>query len=303
LCNSDTGVSILFIIFIGGFRLGYLILTIKGMKKSFSVFILPILVISVSLTGGCRNKGAVRIQDNLLPENAKMVEEQIAEHVYPLPTSAEVIRMLNDYEVGYVFGISNPVDNANKYINSVSRAINLGVYGADLSYATLYSMNQQVINYLEAIRLLAGELKMSKIYDESLYEKIKQSFDDRDELVRILSGSFSDTYRYLSENDQQPLALLVVGGAWVEGMYLTTNVSEAAYQIVGISRNLLEQKKSFEKFIEIAKPYSGVKIVADFLLQLEPVAEVYKGLSTSLTEQDIKNITRAVATVREQLIQ
>jgi hypothetical protein len=211
--------------------------------------------------------------------------------------------MLNDYEVGYVFGISNPVDNANKYINSVSRAINLGVYGADLSYATLYSMNQQVINYLEAIRLLAGELKMSKIYDESLYEKIKQSFDDRDELVRILSGSFSDTYRYLSENDQQPLALLVVGGAWVEGMYLTTNVSEAAYQIVGISRNLLEQKKSFEKFIEIAKPYSGVKIVADFLLQLEPVAEVYKGLSTSLTEQDIKNITRAVATVREQLIQ
>ena len=59
----------------------------------------------------------------------------------------------------------------------------------------------------------------------------------------------------LSENDQQPLALLVVGGAWVEGMYLTTHVSEAAYQVAGISKVLLEQKKSFELFLEITQPY------------------------------------------------
>jgi hypothetical protein len=54
---------------------------------------------------------------------------------------------------------------------------------------------------------------------------------------------FNDSYTYLSENEQQSLALLVVGGAWVEGMYLYTHVSETAYNVAGISGVLLDQKK------------------------------------------------------------
>ena len=106
--------------------------------------------------------------------------------------------------------------------------------------------SRMVIDYLEAIRSLSKILNMSKIYNAALYDSIKKNFDNRDELVRILTAAFNDTYVYLADNDQQPLALLVVGGAWVEGMYLTTHVSEAAYQVAGISRVLLEQKKSFD---------------------------------------------------------
>ena len=107
-----------------------------------------------------------------------------------------------------------------------------------MSYATLYNIQQEVINYLNAIRSLANELNMAKIYNEDLYNQIKQNYDNRDALVKILTGAFNDSYAYLAENDQQPLALLVVGGAWVEGMYLTTHVSEAAYQVAGISKVL-----------------------------------------------------------------
>jgi hypothetical protein len=144
---------------------------------------------------------------------------------------------------------------------------------------------------------------MSKNYDETLYDKIKQNFDNRDELVKVLTTAFNDTYTYLADNDQQTLALLVVGGAWIEGMFLTTHVSEAAYQVAGISRNLLEQKKSFELFIELAKPYETDPIVSDFVKKLDPVSQVYKGLGTSLTDQNIKDITRAIEEVRGQIVQ
>ncbi len=136
----------------------------------------------------------------------------------------------------------------------------------------------------------ANELNMSKIYNEALYDRIKKNFDNRDELVRILTGAFNDTYGYLADNDQQALALLVVGGAWVEGMYLTTHVSEAAYQVAGISKVLLEQKKSFELFLEITKPYANDPSISDFVKMLDPVKKVYEGLGTSLTEQNIKDI-------------
>jgi hypothetical protein len=144
---------------------------------------------------------------------------------------------------------------------------------------------------------------MSKIYNEELYDKIKQNYDNRDELVKILTNAFNDTYAYLTDNDQEPLALLVVGGAWVEGMYLTTHVSEAAYQVAGISRVLLEQKKSFEQFLEITQPYLNDPSVGDFVKLLDPVKKVYDGLGTSLTDQNIKDITKVIVDVRDKIVE
>jgi hypothetical protein len=163
-------------------------------------------------------------------------------------------------------------------------------------------MEQDVINNMEAIRSLANELNMSKIYNEELYGKIKQNYDNRDKLVELLTNAFEESYIYLSENDQQTLALLVVGGAWVEGMYLTTHVSEAAYNVAGISKVLLEQKASFDTYIEITKPYLSDPSIGDFVKQLDPIAKVYAGLSTSLTEANIKDITQAITGIREQIV-
>lgn len=272
------------------------------MKKILAGIILPLLIINLISLNSCKNRAAEKQQQKQEMEQVKSIENQIEENVYPLPSSAEVIKMLTDLEVGYIIGISNPVENVKKYFSSQARAINTGVYGADLSYATLYNMNQQVINYLDAIRSLTTELNMSKIYDATLYDSIKLNFDKKDELVRILTNAFNQTYVYLSDNDQQPLALLVVGGAWVEGMYLTTHVSEAAYQVAGISKVLLEQKKSFEVYLEITKPYANDPTVSDFVKKLDPIKKVYEGLGTSLTEQNIKDITAAISTIREDIV-
>jgi len=273
------------------------------MKKIFAGIILPLLMINFIFLTSCKYRTAEKQQEKAEMAQVKTIENQIEENVYPLPTSAEVIKMLTDLEVGYIIGISNPVANTKKYFISTTRAINMGVYGADLSYATLYNMSQMVIDYLSAIRSLSNELNMSKIYNAALYDSIKKNYDNRDELVRILTGAFNDTYVYLSDNDQQPLALLVVGGAWVEGMYLTTHVSEAAYQVAGISKVLLEQKKSFELYLEITKPYANDPSVSDFVKKLDPIKKVYEGLGTSLTEENIKDITVAIEGVREQIVQ
>jgi hypothetical protein len=276
------------------------------MKKILAGIILPILMINfitLSSCNSCKNRASEKNQQNAEKKEVDTLEKQIEKNVYPLPTSAQVIKLLTDLEVGYIIGISNPVANTKKYFQNTDRAINTGVYGADLSYATLYNMQQQVMDYLLAIRSLTTELNMSKIYNESLYDSIKKNYDNRDQLVNILTNAFNETYIYLAENDQQTLALLVVGGAWVEGMYLTTHVSEAAYQVAGISRVLLEQKKSFELFLEITQPYANDPSISDFVKKLDPIKKVYAGLSTSLTDQNIKDITVAITGIREKIVQ
>jgi hypothetical protein len=272
------------------------------MKKTITFAILHLVILSLIFMPSCKNSSGDKVKKRIELEKVIEIEGQIESNVYPLPTSAEVIKMLTELEVGYIIGIANPVENTKKYFTSQARATNLGVYGADLSYATLYNIQQEVINYLNAIRSLASELNMSQIYNEDLYEQIKQNFDNKDELVKLLTGAFNDSYGYLSENDQQSLALLVVGGAWVEGMYLTTHVSEAAYQVAGISGVLLDQKKSFEVFLELTQPYATDPAVSEFLTILEPVKKVYEGIGTSLTEQNIKDITKVIEDVRTKVV-
>jgi hypothetical protein len=275
---------------------------LSDMKKIIAAVIIPIMVFSFTGLTSCNNGSPRKQKVQQEKQEVNTIRKEIEKNVYPLPTSAVVIKMLTDLEVGYIIGISNPADNVKKYYTSAKRSINLGVYGADLSYATLYNMQQEVMDYMNTIRSVANDLNMSGIYNEPLYDSIKKNFDSRDRLVKILTDAFNDTYAFMSENEQQPLALLVVGGAWVEGMYLTTHVSEAAYNVAGISKVLLEQKKSFDLFLDITKPYMDNPSVSDFVKTLDPIKNVYAGLSTSLTEQNIKDITAAINIIREKAI-
>jgi len=272
------------------------------MKKTVAVAVILSLVFCFTGLMSCKDNSAKKKQKEGELKQIKTIEKEIEKNVYPLPTSAEVIKMLTDLEVGFIIGISNPAENVKKYYTSASRSINLGVYGADLSYATLYNIEQKVIDYMDAIRTIANDLNMSRIYNAPLYDSIKANYDHRDKLVKILTNAFNETYQYMSENDQQTLALLVVGGAWVEGMYLTTHVSEAAYNVAGISKVLIEQKKSFELFLDLTKPYMDDPMISDFVKNLDPIKAVYAGLTTSLTEQNIKDITTAITIVRSKII-
>jgi hypothetical protein len=277
------------------------------MRKTITIVIISFLVLSFTLLiscNSCQNTATTK-KPNIRTEKAQMdsLDKAIKKNVYPLPTSAQVIKMLSDLEVGYIIGLTNPVENANKYYTSASRSINMGVLGADLSYVTLYVIKQHVNDYMNAIRIIANELNMAKVYNAALYDSIKLNFDYKDRLVTILTNAFNDTYAYLVDNDQQNLALLVVGGAWVEGMYITTQVSAAAYQFAGISKVLLEQKKSFELYLELTKTYLNDPMVGDFVKKLEPIRKVYEGIGTSLTTQNINDITKAIVTIREQIIQ
>jgi hypothetical protein len=163
-------------------------------------------------------------------------------------------------------------------------------------------MQQDVIDYLAALRTLAGDLNLQKIYDESLYDLIRENFDNRDTLVNVLTDAFDRTYSLMVDGGQVNLALLMVGGAWVEGMYLTLAVSESGAHVSGFESVLLEQKKSFEILEELATPHTDDALVSKMLTDMKPIKDMYATLGTSLTMENIEDLKKAVNTVRTDLI-
>jgi predicted outer membrane protein len=272
------------------------------MKKTFTKILVAVLILTVAGASACKNRGESRKQKEINAVELEALEQKIEENVYPLPTSAEVIKKLTDMDLGYILGATNPPASARNYVESYNRSVNLGIYGADLSYATLYNMQQDVNDYLVAIRTLALEQNLSKIYDESLYDRIKANFDNRDTLVTLLTDAFDRTYSYMVDAGQANLALLMVGGAWVEGMYLTLSVSESGGHLSGFESALLDQKKSFDLFKDLAAPHNTDPLVTRILTTMQPITDVYATLGTSLTMEDIGRLKKAVDSVRSELV-
>lgn len=270
------------------------------MKRTLSIlmsFCLVLLTLS-----SCKQKKEEGPEGKINMEEVEAVTEQIEETVYPLPTSAELINMINDIGINYMVGITNEAEKADEYMTSKSKALNVGIYGADLSYVTIYQMQQEVLDYLEAIRELSKDLNLEAIYDEALYEKIKQNFDSRDELIDMLTDTFNKTYSYLTENDQQNLALMVVAGGWVEGMYITTHVNRTTHSFNEVVRVFLEQKKSFELYLELAQPYAEDPMVKEVLEIFEPLKVIYSGMDGGITEKQVDQLEKAIEVVRAKLV-
>ena len=272
------------------------------MKQTLVKMLAAVMIVAAAGSYSCKNRGESKTQKEIPAQEQKAIEESIEKNVYPLPTSAAVIKQLGDLDLGYIIGLSNPPANAKNYVSAYGRSVNMGIYGADLSYATLYNVQQDVIDNLTAIRTLVNDLNLSKIYDESLYEKIKSQYDNRDTLVKILTDAYTKTYSYLIDANQSNLAMLMVGGAWVEGVYLTASVSETGNHVTGFESIMLDQKKSFEIFEEVSKPYAADELVMQFMKDVKPIKDVYATLGTSLTMQNIEDLKTAIAQVRSTLI-
>jgi hypothetical protein len=272
------------------------------MKTTLIKMFAAVMIIAVAGLYSCKNREGYKNQKVIPTQEKQQIEQKIEKNVYPLPTSAEVIKRLSDFDLGFIIGLSNPPANAKNYVSAYSRAVNVGIYGADLSYATLYNVQQDVIDNLGAIRTLSNDLNLSKLYDESLYQKIKSQFDNRDTLVSILADAYSKTYSYMVDGGQENLAILMVGGAWAEGVYLTASVSESGNHLTGFESLMLEQKKSFELFEETSKPFANDELVKKFMKDVEPIRDVYAKIGTSLTMQNIEDLKKAIATVRATLV-
>ena len=79
---------------------------------------------------------------------------------------------------------------AGNYVTSDKQAINLGIYGADLSYATIFEENAISISYLDVVKSLASELGIGDVLGYDMIERAESNRTRQDSLVSIVSEAF-----------------------------------------------------------------------------------------------------------------
>lgn len=220
---------------------------------------------------------------------------------YPLPTSFEVTTLLIDAGASYILDLCNHVDNVDKYINLKSKALNLGVYGADLSYAATYNQTQETMQYLSASAKLINELQIGS-FDEELVNNVEANIADVDSLITLISDSFYDTYEFLTTNEQDELSILVMAGSWIEAIYITTQISIISADNVKIVEIINEQSTSLEKLLEIMVPVSKSEMSADVFKGLLILQKIYRSAEGNLSNEQLEALVQQTENLRKQIV-
>jgi len=106
----------------------------------------------------------------------------------------------------------------------------------------------------------------------------------------------------LNRNGKASLSLLVIGGSWIEGLFLTTHVSANVYHNYEIVKIIHEQKEPLEQLINLLEEYQAEQIIQEFIDDLTPLKEIYDSIGDTLTEEQVNDISSAVETLREEII-
>ena len=164
---------------------------------------------------------------------------------YSIPSPIETTTLLKAAGAKYDAKILNPIENVAKYESVASKAMNLGIYGSDLSFTSIFDQTQESMLYLRCTNKLASGLGISGAFDESTTSRIEANMQNRDSLLSIISDSYWNADAYLKDNGQPGVSALIVAGGWMEGLYIAVKIANTTKNQAIITR-IGEQKLSLD---------------------------------------------------------
>ncbi len=273
------------------------------MIKNLKLLGLASVLVLAVIIASCNSSSKKEKQKETVQIEKDEVETKVREFVYPLPTSYEIVEMLNKIEAAYIFDLANNPANSDKYFTEKAKALNLGIYGGDLSYASTYNQKQETINFIDASRKLLEGLDLTGAVREDLPEQIEANEDNKEALVELITNSFYDTYDFLHANNRAPVSALVMAGAWVEGLYIATHISEETFNSKEMVEIVLKQKEPLLKLMEILSEYKSNEAIAETIDDLSNMANIYASIeSTAITQEQMIQIAEESLTIRKKFV-
>jgi len=176
--------------------------------------------------------------------------------LFSVPSPVQTALLIKSLNIPFNEALLNKKDNAKKYSTSTAQAINLGIYGADLGYVTLYDQSAKSLNYLSVVEDLSSKLGIAKAFDKAFIERFEKNSNSEDSMLVILSDGFRKADNFLKENDQKNTSALILTGGWLESMYFATQLYNETKDEKILSR-IGDQKQSLETIIELIEKYNN----------------------------------------------
>lgn len=248
--------------------------------KKLNTFTLFVLFFAGAIISGCGTTEAehtettteeVSIQD-LEGAAVSSRKETIKKIFYTIPAPMEMASLIQSSGADFDKDLLNDVENISSYMTQRQKAINLGVYGADLSYTTMFERNKESLFYLSAAKKLAEELGVANIIDDSLISRVEMNKDQKDSLLNIVSDTFWSLNAKFKEDGMEEVSAMVITGGWIEALHLAISHVEGND---ALRQRIAEQKYSLDDLIKLLASYEQQDMLGELSADLEGLQAIF----------------------------
>lgn len=238
--------------------------------------VMPIIALAfVMYNCGGGNNVEQQIDENM--DDQEVVDEfnKAKQVFYSLPSPIETAMLLKRAGAKFNPQFLNKVENLANYTTNRSMALNLGVYSADLSFASMFDQKQFSTKYLAATKKLADELGILNAIDQSYIDRMESNLNNRDSLMEIISETFMNSNSFLKENDRAEIAGIILSGGWIEGLYLACQIAQTTPSNKEIVDRIIDQSLSLSTLISMLSEYPNDENVKAVLPDLERIKTIF----------------------------
>jgi hypothetical protein len=211
-------------------------------------------------------------------DTTEIAPEILNDLVASIPTPLEMSSALIASGAEYDHALLNPVESVEKYSTAYQKAFNLGVYGADLAYINNYGKTIFSLTYLGSIKRLADDLRIGQFFDLEALQRLSTNSKNTDSLIFISTSNFNAINKHLRANQRSNLSVLMICGAWLEGMHIAGQVYTSSPN-EELQRILAEQKIVLDRIAVVVDAYPSDTYFAALHDKLEGVQAQFKKIT------------------------
>jgi len=275
------------------------------LKNSLKFLPLPIALIigSSMVMTGCGDSETTggdptEVDKEIIDDSGTDMTVKLGGQFFSIPSPFETATLLKESGAPFNNNLINVPENASNYTTDFYKALNLGVYGADLGYITIYNNNSNdAISYLTAVQKLAEEVRVGGAFDKALIDRFSQNMGKQDSMLVLVSDAYRSGDQYLKNNDKSDVASLILAGGWIEALHFACEIA-VKHKNTDVIARIGDQKTTLENLVMLLREYSeeDYTLLAD---ELQALFEEFVNIKYEYTpEEPIHDAPNMTTTLR-----
>lgn len=294
---------------------------------NFKLFLYLSIIFSISSCTHTDKKINVEINNsNEEVTKGKDITKKIEAIYFNVPSPMQTAVLLKRAGVPYNYELPLSPNKVNEYFDREERAVLFGVYGADLNYSVVSNKNQETLLYFKSVNLLGEAIGLTNVFNDDLKNRVYDNLENNDSMQVIISDAFWNAESSLKEDARIHISALIVAGGWIEGLYISSQLSKLTPNNEKIKRLIAEQKYSITNLIYLLDSYDISDYTKEMLInpikKLEPlfnkIEENYSSenltsddadipiiganIALSYSDEILDSIAIAISEIREEII-
>lgn len=188
-----------------------------------------------------------------------------------------------------------------------SKALALGVYNIDMSYAMVNNKGEDVLKFMKTVMTTSDALGLKAALDQMIGKRLERNMSNRDSLLKISDEIYVKSDSYLRTNERVYTASSIFAGSWIESLYLTCKIAESVPDAVAKEKaykHVWDQRFYLKNLTDLLNDYKDKKecvALNDELKKIHTEIDAIKD-PKNLKDAEFKSISEKIYALRASII-